>query len=127
MDGINSKNFKKFADSLELYSAYPGKESWVEAGNINLLKRPIVKNKDGSISTVKSTSFYDPDSGLEVLIPTVSDSGAILSLKDAVANYYKTKRHLGKFKTSEEATAYAKKLHEQQAAYYLNKPNNKKE
>jgi hypothetical protein len=43
----------------------------VEFGNIDLFNRPIVKNPDGSISTVKSMSF-DTDRGV-VLVPTIAD------------------------------------------------------
>jgi len=86
-------------------------------GNINLANRPQVKNKDGSISTVRSMSFQD-QFGDEVLVPTVSDSGAIMSNDEAIRQYYRTGRHLGKFKTPEEATKFAEKLHQQQADFY---------
>lgn len=87
-------------------------------GNIDLYNRPIVKNKDGSISTVRSMSFNDGNN--EVLIPTVSDDGRIMSDNESINNYYKTGKYLGKFNTVDEATNYAKKLHNAQQRYYLN-------
>ncbi|WP_312237302.1 hypothetical protein [Stenotrophomonas sp.] len=90
------------------------------AGNIDLTKRPVVRNPDGSISTVRSISAnFD---GNEVLIPTVSDDGKILSDDDAIAAYQRTGRNLGVFDTPENATAYAESLHNQQADMYADGP-----
>jgi len=89
----------------------------VEAGNVDLQTRPIVRNPDGTISTVRSISFED-DNGREVLIPTVTDDGRILSNRDAIDQYYATGRHLGIFVTPDAATAYALRLHQQQANQY---------
>ena len=91
----------------------------IERGNIDLFSRPIVKNPDGTISTVRSTSFNVD--GKEVLVPTVTDDGKIISDEEALMRYFETGKHLGKFETPEQATQYAKKLHEQQANLYLNK------
>lgn len=88
----------------------------VAEGNIDLTKRPVVKNPDGTISTVRSMSFNDGQA--EVLVPTVSDDGRIMSDDEAIDAYRRTGRHLGKFDTPENATAYAQHLHEDQAEMY---------
>jgi len=88
-------------------------------GNIDLYARPKVQNQDGSISTVRSMSFHDDTTGKEVLVPTVSVDGRIMSDKEAIDNYYKTGQYLGKFNSVSEADKYAEKLHEQQANLYI--------
>jgi hypothetical protein len=62
-------------------------------------------------------SFGD-DQGREILIPTVSDDGRIMSADEAVKNYYDTGKHLGIFNSPEAATAYAERLHDLQEQYY---------
>lgn len=88
----------------------------IERGNIDLAKRPQVKNSDGSVSTVRSMGINVD--GQEVLIPTVSDDGRIMGNQEAVDTYMKTGRHLGKFTTPQASTAYAQALHSSQEAFY---------
>jgi hypothetical protein len=86
-------------------------------GTIDIHARPVVKNDDGSISTVASMSFGTDDG--EVLIPTVAADGSrVLSEDEAIDQYFKTGQHLGIFKTPDEATAYAEALHRQQEWEY---------
>lgn len=86
------------------------------SGNIDLTNRPRVKNEDGSISTVRSMSAnFD---GQEVLLPTVSDDGRIMSDDEAIDQYLKTGKYLGKFNTVDEANAYADRLHGEQEQMY---------
>jgi hypothetical protein len=87
-----------------------------EPGNIDIFNRPRVQNADGSISTVRSMSVNID--GEEVLIPTVSPDGNMLSDKQAVDLYRETGQHLGKFNTPEDATEYAHGLHNQQDTFY---------
>lgn len=88
----------------------------VEDGNIDLTSRPQVKLPDGRTATVRSRSFnFDGD---EVLLPTISDDGRILTDDEAVAQYQESGRHLGKFKDSASANEYALNLSAQQQKFY---------
>jgi len=88
--------------------------------NIDPRVRPIVWNKDGSYSTVRSMSFTDRD-GKEVLIPTVIDQGkgAFIATEDQAVDHYRaTGEHLGKFSHIDPEFDPGQLLHEALAAEY---------
>ncbi|QII84171.1 hypothetical protein G3T20_05315 [Bordetella hinzii] len=109
---------RSFSDALDaVFSNGTPPSGLQDAGNIDLAARPVVNNPDGSISTVRSMSFNED--GQEVLIPTVADDGSrILSDDEAVDQYRRTGKFLGKFDTPDNATAYAEQLHSDQEQRY---------
>ena len=113
LDGPSTTGIDKVQEAAGPKGKFDG---MVENGNIDLAKRPQVKNEDGTVSTVRSMSFEED--GQEVLVPTVSPDGKILSDDDAIALYHETGQFLGKFKTADQADKYAKALHKAQAKFY---------
>lgn len=63
-------------------------------------------------------AFTEKD-GTTVLIPTVTDDGRVLSNEEAIMLYDGTDKHLGKFKSKEDANAYAEQLHRDQEQQYI--------
>lgn len=88
--------------------------SQIETGNVNLYRQPKVANPDGTSSTVDSFSVNID--GREILLPTVTPDGRHLSQGDAIKEFERTGRHLGVFRSPDEATAYAVQLHNDYAA-----------
>lgn len=97
-------------------------------GNIDLNNRPIYHNEDGSISTVRSMSFWDDDEQKEILVPTVATDkngkAVLLTDDEAINRYYETGEYLGKFNDYKEADRYAEQLHENQDKLYTNNQGN---
>lgn len=92
-----------------------GAQGLLQPGNIDLAKRPVVHNPDGSISTVRSISVGV--NGKTVLIPTVVGN-RVVSNDEAIQHFRQSGEHLGVFADEPSATAYAQQLHQQQAAMY---------
>jgi hypothetical protein len=97
----------------------------IKPGNINLNNRPIVRNLDGSISTVRSITITD-NQGRAYLIPTVIRNpdgigGRVVTNGQAIAHFNKTGENLGYFENEGAADKYAQTLHEAQARQYLPK------
>jgi len=91
-------------------------EGQTEAGNIDLNNRPMVKNPDGTTSTVRSITITD-DKGKATVIPTVIGD-KVVSNEDAIKHFKKTGEHLGVFDNEQNANDFAEKLHKQQAKQY---------
>lgn len=102
----------------------------IEAGNIDLNHRPIVKNPDGTYSTVRSITIAmdegTPDESW-FNIPTIGTKGERLyapkpdgteDTSAALQEFLKTKQHLGRYKTKDAAVAAAQQIHEDQAKLY---------
>jgi hypothetical protein len=89
---------------------YPTTPTPLDYGNINLLYRPLIKNEDGSISTLLTSSFND---GFNEVLYTPIINGTIYSDEDAQQHYLTTGEHLGKFASGNisDAETYAENLH----------------
>lgn len=89
----------------------------LERGNIDLHHRPVVHNRDGSVSTVRSiTVGVGPRR--YALLPTVVGK-RVVSNDQAIRHFLRTGRHLGIFRSELDADLFARSLHEQQAQEYL--------
>ena len=102
----------------------PAPDARYGLGNIDLTDRNTgLYDQDGNLMTVRSMSFEE--NGTEILVPTVVKENGVwreLTDQEAIDWYHRTGEYLGKFKTPEEANAYAELLHEQQAEMYADVP-----
>jgi hypothetical protein len=90
----------------------------VIGGNINLWQQPVIRNPDGSYSTVHSfsTGFTLTVDGknrnLQVLMTEVWPGlKAVASQGAAIQHFRSTGAHLGMFDTVPHANRYAERLH----------------
>jgi hypothetical protein len=90
-------------------------EGQIEAGNIDLTNRPIVPT-EGGYATVRSMNTNID--GQEVLLPTVSTEGKIMTPDESIDHYLRTGQHLGKFDTPQNAQQYGQQLHLDQEKLY---------
>jgi hypothetical protein len=88
----------------------------IEAGNIDLLSRPKVKNPDGSYSTVYSMGV-GIENGYTMNIPRVVN-GKVVSEEEAKRFSRETGQHLGIYRTEGAAKKAAELLHNDQADLY---------
>lgn len=87
-------------------------------GNIDLTKRPVVRNPDGTISTVRSVGVTFDDG--VYLLPSVINGRVELDTQKVIDHFRRTGQHLGVFKTPAESNAYAEQLHRDQERMYAN-------
>ena len=78
-------------------------------GNIDLYGQPEVQNPDGSRSTVDTIGVNF--GGMEYVLPRVTPDGRHLDNDQAIAEFQRTKRHLGAFWDTKNAGAFAEQLH----------------
>ncbi len=118
--GMEKYNIPKYAKNLKS-SLSPQYQGLIIPGNIDLNNRPKVYNPEtGGHSTVWSMGI-GLDNGKQALIPRVTDNGEILSEKEAIELFKKTKKHLGIFHSIDAANDYAQQLHKSQEKQYANK------
>lgn len=99
------------APSIPIAPAYRPPIGQIEPGNIDLRKQPKVPNPHGGTSTVYSFSVNF--GGKEYLLPMVMPDGRLLDEETAIQEFRRTGRHLGVFDSPDNATAFARQLHEE--------------
>lgn len=88
----------------------------LQRGNLDINARPVVRNRNGSASTVRTITVTD-NLGRAYLLPTVVND-AVVGNRQAIKHWQRTGQHLGVFKNEAAADAYAERLHNQQARFF---------
>ncbi len=100
---------KKIQERLEQRLKDPKNfPAMISPPNIPLRDRPVVKNPDGTSSTVSTITIESDGKG--VLLPTII-GGKRVTADEAVDHWRKTGESLGVFKTEADANEYDKRLH----------------
>jgi hypothetical protein len=89
----------------------------LEPGNVDLGKRTVTRNADGTISAIKSMAISE--NGREVLIPTMDEAGREMTEDEAIERYLGTGEHLGKFDSRDNATSWGKQLSARQGRAFM--------
>ena len=88
----------------------------VEPGNIDLNRRKPYVGPFGEVSTVRSMSVGFGRT--EFLIPTITEDGRVMTEREAIDTFVRTRQHLGAFRSVKAANEYARKLHDAQGKQY---------
>lgn len=112
-------NFANWVDKLpasnNVEDRRPLEEGTIAEDELKVRARNPVKNDDGTYSTIRSITINED--GKEVLIPTVHN-GKILSNEEAIKVYQQTGKHLGKFRTSEDAHQFGLHISNEMASKF---------
>lgn len=69
-------------------------------------------NPNGDVSTIRTIGINVD--GLETVIPTITPDGQFLTNAEAIEQFRRTGRHLGMFRTRQQADEYGQQLHQQE-------------
>lgn len=81
-----------------------------EPPTIDMASLRPVEMPDGSMASIRPITFEHE--GMHVVIPTVNETGELLSDGQAIAKYLKSSWHIGKFGDARSAERYASLLRE---------------
>jgi hypothetical protein len=104
------------------WMGYPDdlQDNTLEPPTLDISKRPIIHNDDGSWSSLVSMGVNLD--GKEVLLPTVSKDGTHMTPDEAVAEYKLTGEHMGVYPDWQTSDWAGQRAHEWQATVAPPKP-----